>query len=374
MAEETRYAALAARLLRQRPTAPEARTSRDVGVSVVAHAITLRKRRRAARLAAGGALLAAAAGLAIWLVWPKSAREAQIAACTGPSCTPAPAGAVAAALPAGRGLARGESLVAPAGQTSTVVLATGTRITLDPGGALECREDAATQRFAVLRGRAQLAVAKLQAGQRFLVETPNAELEVRGTAFSVLVEAATPTCATRTEVEVQEGAVEVRSAGGRLLLHPGERWANACAEGPAVAAAPAPAPAALAPVAAPHRVGSEPVVALDSERPASAPAVAPPAPPIPTNVPVSSLTEQNDLYARAQSASRDGRRDEALAAYARLLTLFPRGQLAETSSVQYVRLLAGRDRAAARDAAKAYLARYPSGVARAEMEALAGVP
>jgi hypothetical protein len=223
----------------------------------------------------------------------------------------------------------------------------------------------------VLSGRAHLAVAKLHAGQRFLVETPNAELEVRGTAFSVRIDAATPTCTTRTEVEVEEGAVEVRSAGDRLLLHPGERWANDC--GPPVAAAPVPAAAALALATAPHRPHTERAAPLDSERPAPAAAVALPVP-TPTSVAVSSLTEQNDLFARARSASREGRRGEALAAYARLLALFPNGPLAESASVEHVRLLAGRDPAAARDAAKAHLARYPSGLARAEMEALAGAP
>jgi hypothetical protein len=360
MVEPARYAALAARLLGERPPAPESRTSRDVGVSVVAHAMTLRRRRRAMRATAIGVALVVAAGVALWIGFAHRAREGRVAACAGADCLPRVTGA-----PSGRehGLSLGESLVVPDGQTSTVTLATGTRITLD-GGALECRDDSATQRFAVLRGRAHLAVAKLLPGQRFLVETPNAELEVRGTAFSVRIDAATPTCETRTAVEVEEGAVEVRSGGGHFLLHPGERWANACS---VVDPAPSSPPVARPVAPAPHERDRD----LPSAS-ARAAAVRPaPSSGAATAIPVSSLTQQNDLYARAESASREGRREEALAAYARLLELFPRGPLAEGASVKRARLLAQKDRGAAREEARAYLARYPSGVARSEMEALA---
>jgi len=367
MVEPTRYAVLAARLLGRRPPAPESRTSRDVGVSVVAHAMTLRRRRRAMRAAAVAVALVAAAGVALSIGLAHRSREAHATACTGSDC---PRALASAQFGRAHGLSLGESLVVPPGQTSTVVLATGTRITLDDGGALECREDTATQRFAVLRGRAHLAVAKLGPGQRFLVDTPNAELEVRGTAFSVRIDAATPTCATRTAVEVEEGAVEVRSGGGRLLLHPGERWANACSTIDSAASA-TPRDSSARPAShAPHEHEREvpPVPA----RAVPVPSVASPA--AATAVPVSSLTQQNDLYARAESASREGRREEALSAYARLLALFPGGPLAEGASVKRVRLLASKDRAAAREEARAYLLRYPSGVARSEMAALASAP
>jgi len=372
MAEPTRYAALAARLLAQRPPATESRTSRDVGVSVVAHAMTLRRRRRALRNMVATGALAAAAIVAVWFGVTHRSADGVATACAGASCRDI--GAHTPALPE-HGLVPGESLVAPPGQTSSVVLATGTRITLGKSGALECREDGATQRFAVLRGEAHLSVAKLRAGQRFLIETPSAELEVRGTAFSVRVDAATSTCATRTSVEVDEGAVEVRSGGGRLLLHPGERWASACSEVEAPAqASPAPA-ASTAPHAKPTRVAEPETPPVSAPRTAGGPSADTPAPAASASPPpLSSLTQQNDLYARGESASRDGRRDEALAAYARLLALFPSGPLAESASAKRVRLLSQRDRSAAREEAKHYLARYPSGFARAEMEALTTAP
>lgn len=368
MAEPARYAALAARLLSRRPPVLESRTSRDVGVSVIAHAMTLRRRRRAMRVTVSMLALAAAAGAALWVGLAHRSPDASATVCVGPHCA-----AHGTDAPSRRehSLALGESWAVPPGQSSTLVLATGTRITLDDGGALECREDTATQRFAVLRGRAHLAVAKLRPGQRFLVETPNAELEVRGTAFSVRIDAATPTCATRTSVEVEEGAVEVRSGSGRLLLHPGERWANACSAVDDPAASTSPAAAHLpppVPTPAPRERELSPAPAR------AAPTLPAPAAPAAGTVPVSSLTQQNDLYARAESASREGRSEEALSAYARLLALFPSGPLAESASVKRVRLLAQKDKAAARAEARAYLARYPSGVARSEMATLAAPP
>jgi hypothetical protein len=266
------------------------------------------------------------------------------------------------------------------------VLASGTRITLDERSAIECREDTKTQRFAMLRGRAKLHVAKLHTGERFLVETPNAEVEVRGTVFSVELDSPTPSCPSRTRVEVEEGAVAVRYAGAQILLHPGERWENACAE-PSTSAVAAQRAGAVPPAAA-LRPARKPVKSTASTvaSPATAPAPAAVAslpapgqaavPPVADTsaLPVSMLNEQNDLYARAQVAKREGRAGEALAAYARLLALFPNGQLAETAAVQRVRLLKATDPGRARAEAKRYVDHFPSGFAVAEMEGLAQSP
>ncbi|HTQ04008.1 MAG TPA: FecR family protein, partial [Polyangiaceae bacterium] len=253
------------------------------------------------------------------------------------------------------GLDAGQSIVAPAGAPTSVVLASGTQIALDAKSVLECREDTATQRFALLRGGAHLHVSKLSGGERFLVDTPQAEVEVRGTVFDVRIEPATAECGARTSVAVTEGRVEVRSAGSARALLPGDHWTSPC-ETPAVEASDDAAPKRTAAVTAhPNHARSAPARASDE-------------------APVSALSEQNDLYARAEAARRDGRTGEALAAYARLLALFPNGQLAESAFVQRVRLLAQSDPARASADAERYLTRYPAGFARGEMAGLTRAP
>jgi len=86
------------------------------------------------------------------------------------------------------------------------------------------------------------------------------------------------------------------------------------------------------------------------------------------------LSEQNDLYAEAEAARHAGQAQQALVAYSRLLARFPAGQFAEAAVLQRARLWAHLDRAKARAEAELYLRRYPSGFARAEMDALAHSP
>lgn len=348
MTEPTRYAALAARLLRERTPAKESRLSRDVGISVVAHAMELgRRRRRNARVAVAalGFGVAAAVALAVGL------RQRGELACRGAAC----AGEAHASEAARRVLDAGQSIVAPAGAPTSVVLASGTQIALDEKSMLECRDNTATQRFALLRGGAHLHVAKLAAGERFVVDTPNAEVEVRGTVFGVRIEPATAACKARTTVSVDEGRVEVRAGDTRKALFPGERWTSPCEAPPAEAHADDPPPRARSVVVStPH--------AVRASRAREAARVVP------------ALGEQNDLYAAAEAARRGGRAGEAIAAYSRLLARFPNGQLAESALVERARLLAAGNPISARAEAERYLARYPAGFARSEMERLARSP
>ncbi len=348
MTEPTRYAALAARILRERPAAKESRLTRDVGISVVAHAMDLgRRRRRNARLGAVALGLAAAAAVAIGIGF----RHPAEVACRGAQCT----GGAAHPREASRhGLDAGQSIEAPAGAPTSVVLASGTQIALDEKSVLECREDTATQRFALLRGGAHLHVSKLRAGERFLVNTPNAEVEVRGTVFGVRIEPATAACNARTSVTVDEGRVEVRAGSVRTALFPGDHWTSPC-EAPAAEAGDAAAPK--------RKLASAPTPRATSRARATG-----------ETRDVSALSEQNDLYARAEAARRAGRPGEALAAYSRLLARFPNGQLAESASVERARLLAASNAGTARAEAERYLSRYPAGFARGEMEALSRAP
>jgi hypothetical protein len=359
--------------------------SRDVGISVVAHGMAMRRKRRGARLAAAGVGLAAVAALAVFFAFPAHHHAAGSSSCRGARCT----------SDIRRGLDAGQSIVAPAGAPTSVVLATGTQIALDAKSVLECRDATATQRFALLRGGAHLHVAKLGPSERFLVDTPQAEVEVRGTVFDVKVEPATGECAPRTRVSVQEGRVEVRAEGKQVVLVGGEHWASACARltepsdartaeaNGATASEPAPAPH-VSPASTSERHSANSPAASRGPQ-ANARAASPNAAlrPKATETPslafrnddaASALAEQNDLYAAAEAARRAGQSGEALAGYTRLLARFPRGQLAESAFVARVRLLARADGASARGEAERYLTRYPAGFARAEMQTLARAP
>ena len=363
MTDSSRYALLAARLLRARPPVKESDLSRDVGISVVAEAIARAQRRRRIRWAGFTAGLAAAASLALMLGLRHGTPPVSAAnGCPGAHC----GGPVAARQPdPGRhGLDRGQSIVAPTDAPASVVLPSGTQIALTAKSVLECREDGQTQRFALLGGSAHLHVAKLQAGERFLVQTPDAEVEVRGTVFDVRLEAATAACLARTVVTVTEGTVVARAAGVTTTLYTGNSWSSPCVS----AQAKPPQSKSRRPSAV-----SAPALAIATSA-AEAPAPVPPSPGATIERPVSDLSEQNDLYSAAETARRAGRNEEALATFGRLLARFPGGHFAEAAVLQRARIFARVDGARARAEAALYLARYPSGFAHVEMESLAHSP
>ncbi|HEY5090288.1 MAG TPA: FecR domain-containing protein, partial [Polyangia bacterium] len=66
-------------------------------------------------------------------------------------------------------------------------------------------------------GAVEVHVAKLKSGERFVIATPDAEVEVRGTRFRVAVVPSVADCGrgTVTRVSVTEGVVVVRSLGGQ---------------------------------------------------------------------------------------------------------------------------------------------------------------
>ncbi len=137
---------------------------------------------------------------------------------------------------------------------------------------------------------------------------------------------------------VFEDVVVVRAGGGETRVGAGEGWPAGCA--------------AARTTASPSPAGRE-------HHPLD---------------PVSTLAAQNDAFARAVGAKRRGAVDEALAGFDRFLALYPASALAESATVERMRLLSSRDRASAGAAARRYLAAYPTGFARAEAEALTGSP
>jgi hypothetical protein len=235
-----------------------------------------------------------------------------------------------------RTLPAGSRVVTPAGGHVMLAFATGTDVALGEAADMTIADEGATQSLRLDHGSLDLHVAKLSADQRFLVQTPDAEVEVRGTAFKVSLVPADATCGagTPTRVAVSEGVVVVRHAGVESRVEAGQQWPSGCAQ-PAVAA----------------RAGS-------SAHGPAAPA------------PASSLGEQNDMFADAMAAKRRGDAGEALADFDRFLARYPASQLAESATVERMRLLRTADPGRAAAAAQKYIGRYPNGFARAEAEAI----
>jgi hypothetical protein len=364
------YAELAAAALKRRE--PEVRPrefSRDVGIGVVANAMAERRRRRwALRALSVSGVLASAAAVALYFGVGSFGAAGQTA-CVGPGCG---AGVRVDGSVSEHRLEHGQSVVAGQGRSTVVEFGSGTKITLRDQGELVYREDTAVQRFGLVRGAAHLVVAKLTGRQRFVVDTEDAEVEVRGTVFDVAVKSGPAECRRRTAVTVSEGSVEVRSRGKTIALHAGDTWEGECSTTDKARAdanrAPAPAPvrpANKAPVTAAVPADSDGVVSV-AEAPAPAPAK--------DDVAESSLTEQNDLYAAATVARKQGDSSRALGFYDRLLERFPRGPLAESASLERIRLLKRVSPVRAQEEARRHLSRYPSGYASAELKALLALP
>lgn len=337
------HAARAARLLAQRRATPPAHEmSREEGVGIVAQAILERARRRRMRFLLGGGVIAASAAAAAivftlgWMRQPANEMVADTATIDKGSVEGQPF------LPGGR-------VASTADRSRVIEFGTGTRMTLGRGAELEYRAGSGVRRFGLLRGELELSVSKLSPGQRFVVETPDAEVEVRGTVFEVEVANPETNCGAQTRVAVKEGVVEVRSGQRKVMLGAGQTWPQGCGD-----------EAILNDVAQPSARNDERARTSDDARPRAE-----------GSTTAQRLTEQNDLFAEAVMARRQGRSVDAVAAYDRLIARFPAGQLVESATVERIRILKTLDPNRAREQARRYLVRFPSGFARSEMEGLA---
>lgn len=225
---------------------------------------------------------------------------------------------------------------------AAVVMATGTRVTVNAASELFVSSLGVRQDFTVAAGSAYFKVAKLAGGERFLVRTADAELEVRGTAFHVQVDSAA--ACERTRLRVDEGVVVVRRGDVELVITARGSWASQCAH------------TATTPSASVSATASAlmPAVANKNGKLAGPPGV-------------SDLSQQNDAFAVALAAKKRGENAAALAAFDSYLARWPGGYHAETASIERVRVSFG---AARITAARAYLAKYPQGAARNEALAI----
>jgi TolA-binding protein len=279
-----------------------------------------------------------------------------------------------AALTAGLVFWLRSSAPAPVPATRSAADVPSFQIAASPGADWRTVERGATVRLWARSGHIELAVGRLRAGQRFLLELPDGELEVRGTRFVVIADGAR----TRS-VRVVEGSVALRLRGQpALVLTAGDEWSARSAAASATAA-----PGA----------GSTPGVA-DAAPPATpSPARAPsPLPPVTRRVePVRGSAEKSSRRSAvgSEAVTRSdppaGRRfTEAVAAFsagdygrAELLFVdFERDHAADARVEDSIFLRAVAhsrrgDSRASRAVALEYLRRYPDGLRRAEAERLA---
>jgi len=364
-----RYAATAAKLLqKQLATSVPAPSERERGLATIQEAMRARSKRRRiwtlSSVAAAASLL-----LAAGLVSQLGAEEADVALI---SIRVSPAGEGAALRTADRNealanearLSSGQRIETPIGGGASLQLSTGSSMSLAGGTSFRVDSHGAVERFSLQRGEVSAHVSKLSQGQRFIVRTPDAELEVRGTRFRAQVLPRGEACGgqTRTRLTVTEGVVEVRRDGVTTPVSAGQHWPADCASDvpPRVhLETPEQAAGSVSPTHPSQDTGSL-HVASNAASPTQPDAVKK----------SSALTQQNDLFAEGVALRRQGDVGAALRAYQELIARFPTSPLAENAMVERIRLLSGRHDPRARTEAAAYLKRYPHGFAVIEARQL----
>ncbi|HEU5075784.1 MAG TPA: FecR domain-containing protein [Polyangiaceae bacterium] len=283
-------------------------------------------------------------------------------------------------------LAAGSSVTTSERGSATFRLSTGTSLSLAEEASLQVAGVGRAQRFRLTQGSVEARVSKLKPGERFTIETLDASVEVRGTAFRVTVLEPGAACdgGVRTRVHVREGVVKVSARGKSSEVRANQSWPAACdsevAKRSGDHARGALADEARQPptlgaeaqrfTATPEQVAPE----RRSRRQAAALATGSQSSPAPEPSPRSSLSHQNDKFEVAVRARRSGDFRAALQSYRDFVREFPTSPLSENARVEVMRLLARSNATAAAEAASDYLDHHPTGFARAEAARLLAAP
>ena len=381
MIERPRYSHLATELLARTPAEPSSRPSADARARTIEAlaselaAIRRRERRRRSLAIAGiaaafvisisaGVLLAKRAAHGEYLVWARPL-SGEAALVRDGHRQPLD----------GRSLIDGDRVETAVDAKATLTLSTGTHVAI--GGATDVRVNARSrhQSFELARGELTFEVAKLGRDERLTVRTVDAEVEVRGTIFSVSTATPSPSCGegSPTRLVVREGVVALRVHGKELRVAAGEQWPIGCDAMATASRVPTRDEAssiktdsttADAARANPKSVtGDRAALTTTPSTPLSPSSIAAPA---------STLAAENDLFARATEARRQGDTARALRLYERFLATYPTGRLAESAEVERMRLLVKSDSAAARAAARRYLDSHAAGFAADEARQIVG--
>jgi hypothetical protein len=211
------------------------------------------------------------------------------------------------------------------------------------------------ERYRLMLGNVDVSVDKdARSSRAVVVETPNAEVLVRGTVFAVNVQG--EGSRSVTDVSVTRGSVWILKGGAQVaVLGPGQHWSSAVSgETPSVPSNATPPGSAL----------SEPVL----PEPARASARVDASPRDKSGT----LAEENKMFQDALDARNRGDDARAAESFARLVARFPRSKLAEEAEVERLRALKrlGQLSSAASEARR-YLATHPLGFARDEARGIA---
>jgi TolA-binding protein len=229
----------------------------------------------------------------------------------------------------------------------------------EPGTSFSRAREGGLDRVTLAAGTVHIRVHHLRAGQRFLVRTEDAEVEVRGTRFDVDASAG-----RLTHVRVTEGVVELRRGGETRLLPAGAEWT---ADPPAPPSSSDVSP----PVASPSSGGASASAASPS---AGSPSAASPsaASASASHAPPPGAAPDDDAAFRAgMSRIEKGDFGQAASDLHTFAAQHPDDPRAEDAAFLEALSLSRAGRADdAAEAARRYLARYPNGYRRAEAEKL----
>lgn len=340
--KEYRYAHLAARLLRAargrigpHPAAPPADAVAALA-SVIRSTAGRRHRRRLAISIGAAAAVVSVAGLVGWTL-TRSTRPPPTASTAGATASDRPTfmveGAAGATVVAADGLSHpllsgrewrsGEELRTDE-RPVALAMRDDSAVEVEPHSELQLVRADVERWLRLGSGAVDVHVAKLKSGERFVIATPDAEVEVRGTRFRVaVVPAADCGQGTITRVSVTEGVVVVRSSGRQSRVEAGRGWPADCAERSSSAA---PGESSTPPARGePRRQASTRPPALRSSAP--------------DGVSVSTLATENDLFGAALKAENAGDRRAAVQLLDLLLARFPASPLRETAAVERARLI-----------------------------------
>lgn len=203
---------------------------------------------------------------------------------------------------------------------ATVALPSGAAIALHRSSQLLVDWAAAPaqptrERVSLRYGTIDVAVPKLGDGS-FSVTTPDSEVVVHGTRFTVSVYQTSPG-RWATDVSVEDGRVTARKGDGPVTLLPGQSWSSAAI----VESQPLPSASGV--------VSAAPVVAVAPG------ATTEPGRHVP---PPNTLAAENALFEQAIAAARAGDDATAIALLDKLLTTYPNSPLAGMARRERARL------------------------------------
>lgn len=332
------YAERAARLLRSARARIRPHSSAASGVTIallaeaIAGAASRRRRHRVTAAAGAGALALGVVAVMVsspWKLPRPDAPESQVIALAGrpqlvagnsTSATMTTAGGEAQSLVPGHAWLPEERLRSEA-LALILTAADGTTIDLQPWSELKLLRADAERWLRLGSGAVSVHVAKLTEGERFVILTPDAEVEVRGTRFHVALVPAADDCGhgTPTRVVVDEGVVVVRSSQGEVRVEAGKSWPAGCSSSQV---APSSSRSIRAVASAKRSSKGLPAIQNADRNDGAS----------------STLATENDLFSAALKAERLGDRRAATQLLDVLVARFPKSPLKESAERARTRL------------------------------------